>query len=133
MTTFIDTNFITALVNERDELHAKALDLSERFEGQKFLLTDAILLESGNALAKRFRTEVIDIIDQFQNSADVEIVRLDPEIFEAGFNLFKQHKDKTWGLVDCISFVVMNERGITEALTFDQHFVQAGFRALMRD
>ena len=133
MTTFIDTNFITALVNERDELHAKALELSERFEGQKFLLTDAILLESGNALAKRFRTEIIDIIDQFQNSADVEIVRLDPEIFEAGFNLFKQHTDKTWGLVDCISFVVMNERGITEALTFDQHFVQAGFRALMRD
>ena len=133
MTTFIDTNFITALVNERDELHAKALELSERFEGQKFLLTDAILLESGNALAKRFRTEIIDIIDQFQNSADVEIVRLDPEIFEAGFNLFKQHTDKTWGLVDCISFVVMNERGITEALTFDQHFVQAGFRALMKE
>lgn len=90
-------------------------------------------MESGNALAKRFRTEVIDIIDQFQNSADVEIVRLDPEIFEAGFHLFKQHKDKTWGLVDCISFVVMRERGMTDALTFDQHFVQAGFRALMRD
>ena len=91
------------------------------------------ILESGNALAKRFRTEVIDIINQFQNSADVEIVRLDPEIFEAGFNLFKQHKDKTWGLVDYISFVVMNERGVTEALTYDQHFVQAGFRALMRE
>lgn len=133
MTTFIDTNFITALVNERDELHAKALELSARFEGQKFLLTDAILLESGNALAKRFRSEAIDIINHFQNSADVEIVRLDPEIFEAGFNLFKQHKDKTWGLVDCISFVVMNERGVTDALTFDQHFIQAGFRALMRD
>lgn len=133
MTTFIDTNFITALVNERDELHAKALELSELFEGQKFLLTDAVLLESGNALAKRYRTEVIDIIDQFQNSADVEIIRLDPEIFEAGFNLFKQHKDKTWGLVDCISFVVMNERGVTEALTYDQHFVQAGFRALMKE
>lgn len=130
---FIDTNFITTLVNERDELHAKALELSERFEGQKFLLTDAVLLESGNALAKRYRTEVIDIIDHFQSSADVEIVRLDPEIFEVGFNLFKQHKDKTWGLVDCISFVVMNERGISDALTFDQHFVQAGFRALMRD
>ena len=96
MTTFIDTNFITALV-------------------------------------KRFRTEIIDIIDHFQNSADVEIVRLDPEIFEAGFNLFKQHKDKTWGLVDCISFAVMNERGITDALTFDQLFVQAGFRALMKE
>lgn len=130
--TFIDTCFITALVNERDELHSQALDLSRKYQGQKFLLTDAVLLESGNALAKKYREEVIEIIDGFQNSDDVEIARLDPEVFEAGFDLFKQHNDKTWGLVDCISFVVMRERGVTDALTYDQHFTQAGFRALMR-
>ena len=131
--TFIDTCFITALVSERDELHAKAIELSETYRGQRFLLTDAVLLEAGNALAKKYRDEVIEIIDGFQNSADVEIARLDPEVFESGFNLFKQHRDKFWGLVDGISFVVMRERGVNEALTFDQHFVQAGFRALMQN
>jgi predicted nucleic acid-binding protein len=45
--------------------------------------------------------------------------------------MYVQHTDKTWGLVDCISFVVMQERGITEALTAGRHFVQAGFRALL--
>ena len=131
--TFIDTCFITALVSERDELHAKAIELSETYRGQRFLLTDAVLLEAGNALAKKFRDEVIEIIDGFQSSVDIEIARLDPEVFESGFNLFKQHRDKSWGLVDCISFVVMRERGVMEALTFDQHFVQAGFRALMQE
>jgi predicted nucleic acid-binding protein len=45
--------------------------------------------------------------------------------------LYKSHQDKAWGLVDCISFVVMREAGVNQALTFDQHFVQAGFQALM--
>ena len=44
--------------------------------------------------------------------------------------LYKQMDDKQWGLVDCISFVIMRERGVTEALTSDHHFVQAGFRVL---
>ena len=133
MKTFIDTCFITALVNEQDSLHAKALELSELNEGQQFILTDAILLEAGNALAKRYRQEVIAIIEQFQIAKDIEIARIDPEVFEQAFLLFKHHKDKTWGLVDCVSFVVMQEHGVTDALTYDQHFVQAGFRALMRD
>ena len=50
---------------------------------------------------------------------------------DPGYELFVQHSDKSWTLVDCISFVVMQERGITEALTADRHFVQAGFRALL--
>ncbi len=46
--------------------------------------------------------------------------------------LYRGHQDKQWGLVDCISFVVMRERGIRDALTFAQHLTQAGFNALMR-
>jgi uncharacterized protein len=45
--------------------------------------------------------------------------------------LYRSHQDKAWGLVDCIPFVAMREVGIHQALTFDQHFVQAGFQALM--
>ncbi len=59
-------------------------------------------------------------------------MRLTPQLFEQAFNLYKTHEDKAWGLVDCISFVVMKQTGMTQALTFDQHFVQAGFQALMR-
>jgi predicted nucleic acid-binding protein len=48
-----------------------------------------------------------------------------------GFDLFRSRPDKSWGLTDCISFVIMNEAGITDALTADVHFQQAGFRALL--
>jgi predicted nucleic acid-binding protein len=50
-----------------------------------------------------------------------------------GIAIYCQRNDKNWGIVDCISFIVMEERRITEALTTDIHFQQAGFRALLRD
>ena len=51
---------------------------------------------------------------------------------DAGLALYANRTDKDWSLTDCISFVVMNERGITDALTGDHHFEQAGFAALLK-
>jgi predicted nucleic acid-binding protein len=44
---------------------------------------------------------------------------------------YESRPDKAWSLTDCISFVVMNQHGLTEALTGDHHFEQAGFTALL--
>lgn len=54
------------------------------------------------------------------------------EIFERGVELYHSRLDKQWSLTDCISFVVMSEEGIAEALTGDHHFEQAGFVALLK-
>jgi predicted nucleic acid-binding protein len=62
----------------------------------------------------------------------VEIIPLTEELCQRGFELFRQRRDKEWGLVDCVSFVVMGERELHESLTTDKHFEQAGFRALLR-
>ena len=132
-TTFVDTFYVVALVNEHDEFHEKANELVEVYDQTPLLVTDAVLLEIGNSLAREFKIEAVDIFEEFFASKGVEIVRLDETLFDKAFELYKSHTDKTWGLVDCISFVVMREHGITDALTHDRHFVQAGFRALMRD
>ncbi len=63
----------------------------------------------------------------------VEIVPLDEQLVARAFQLYRQRMDKEWGMTDCISFVVMQERGIAGALTTDEHFQQAGFRALLRE
>ena len=99
----------------------------------KPLVTDAVLLEVGNALARSYKQEAIAIIEQFLIAEEVEVVHLTPHLFAQGFTLYKLYQDKAWGLVDCISFLVMREAGVNRALTFDQHFVQAGFQALMRE
>lgn len=55
----------------------------------------------------------------------------DAGLFRAGTNLFRLRHDKPWSLTDCLSFTVMKREGLTEALTADQHFTRAGFRALL--
>lgn len=131
--TFIDTLFIVALINKRNRYHAQADELASLYDSQPLLTTDAVLLEIGNALARAFKPEAGDVIERFLASDDVQVVRLTPELFGKALVLYRSRSDKEWGLVDCISFVVMQDAGVTDALTFDHHFVQAGFRALMRD
>ena len=53
-------------------------------------------------------------------------------ISQKGLTLYGARQDKTWGLVDCMSFIVMDEQKLTDALTSDIHFIQAGFQALLR-
>jgi len=131
--TFLDTLFVVALINQRDQYHSKAEELASHYEGRQFLTTDAVLLEIGNALARNFKEQAVEVINHLLASPDVEVVRLSPDLFEEGYAIYRSHTDKEWGLIDCISFVVMRRAGVRDALTFDQHFVQAGLQALMRD
>jgi predicted nucleic acid-binding protein len=130
---FLDTVYILALTNRRDQYHQLASKLVSQFVGYSMATTDAILLEVGNALARSHRQEAAKAIQQLLTSDDVEVVHLSPQLFERGLALYTTHQDKVWSLVDCISFIVMTEADIAEALTTDRHFEQAGFRALMNE
>jgi uncharacterized protein len=52
--------------------------------------------------------------------------------FDEAFELYRSRLDKEWRRIDCASFCAMQKEGIVEALTYDRHFEQAGFKALMR-
>lgn len=130
---FVDTLFVVALINRRDQYHAQAAILAEQFDGRPLLVTSAVLLEIGNALARGFKQEAAELVEHFLTSDEVEVVHVTPELFEEAFTLYRSYTDKEWGLVDCISFAVMRRMGVTQVLTFDRHFVQAGFQVLMRN
>lgn len=68
-----------------------------------------------------------------ENDPLVEIVSLTDDLYRQALRLYGERADKEWGLTDCISFVVMHERGINAALTADKHFQQAGYQALLRE
>ncbi|MFM6919364.1 MAG: type II toxin-antitoxin system VapC family toxin, partial [Dolichospermum sp.] len=128
-------SFAIALSSVTDQNHARAVELANQIETNRTLLvtTQAILLEIGNALSKqRYRASAIQLLESLETDPNVEVVLLTNSLYQVAFNLFNQREDKEWGLVDCISFIVMQDRGITDALTADTHFQQAGFRALLR-
>jgi uncharacterized protein len=133
---FLDTSFSIALSSVTDRNHVRAVQLANQIETDKTRLvtTQAILLEIGNALSnQRHRVAAIQLLESLETDPSVEVVLFTNSLSKLAFNLFKQREDKEWGLVDCISFIVMQDRGITDALTADTHFQQAGFRALLRD
>ena len=117
---FLDTAFAIALVNKRDIYHDKASALLQKIEQDhtSIITTQAVLIEIGNALAgPALRRIAAGYIERLEKDASVEVVPLSDELLEAGLTLYKERPDKAWGLTDCISFVVMQERGITDALT----------------
>jgi hypothetical protein len=131
--TFIDTGYILALVNTADKYDVGA-SAAALVAQPPFLTTEAVLTEIGNALSSaRWRPLGIATLDDLQSDANIEIVSIDATLFERALNLYKSRLDKEWGLTDCISFVVMQERGVTQALTTDRHFKQAGFQNLLPD
>ncbi|MBI4675936.1 MAG: PIN domain-containing protein [Chloroflexi bacterium] len=90
----IDTSFIVALVNVRDDQHQRAVDLSLRMEESPTLITDAIMLEIGAFLARGFRKEGIAILEKLLASPQVRVVRLTPTLFDRGFSLYKQQLER---------------------------------------
>ena len=128
---FVDTSYIVALVNPRDEYHKLAGSLAQGLGNRPLITTDAVILEIGNALSQHHRPRSVEAIRRFLYSKEISVVRLIPSLFDEAFALYSSSLDKTWGLVDCYSFVVMRRERLTDVLTLDRHFTQAGFRTLM--
>ena len=95
-----------------------------------------VLTEVLNDFSKRgnfFRQAAIELIENIYKHPNVTVVKQTSSKFKEGLLLYKQREDKQWSLTDCVSFKRMEEYNILEALTYDKHFEQAGFRALLRD
>jgi predicted nucleic acid-binding protein len=132
MTVFMDTYGLIAWNNTRDAAHQPVKSYLDTYSGS-ILTTEWVLLEFADAFSlsstKPFAIEAIKRIHRLQMFV---VVGFEPAVYQAGFDLYEGRPDKDWSLTDCISFAVMNERGLSEALTADHHFVQAGFRALFK-
>jgi predicted nucleic acid-binding protein len=131
---FLDTSFAIALAVSTDAHHLRALELATEIQSQSLRLvtTRAVLLEIGNALSRpRYRGAAAQLLASLEQDRQVEIVPLAENLYSRALAIFCSRSDKTWGLIDCVSFVVMTDRGISQALTADEHFLQAGFTPLL--
>lgn len=133
---FLDTNGWLALLNASDALHVSAIEawLAVGQSQNRIVLIDWVIAETGNGLARAKATSRFgEAVQRVLESPRAEIVFVDQPLLEQAIQMYHQHADKSWGLVDCVSFLVMRNRGITDAFTCDRHFEQAGFRRLLGD
>lgn len=131
-TVLADTFYFLALVNPRDQAHGRAMAFTAVFAGQ-MVTTAWVLTEFADAMSDpRNRLEFVTTLNDIRANPQMRIIPPDQSLFEEGVRLFANRPDKHWSLTDCISFAVMQREGITEALTGDRHFEQAGFVALLK-
>lgn len=131
---FLDSAGLIALLNVRDSLHAAALSVWNEFviTQTPLVTTSLVLIELGDCLSSsRHRSLAIEMRQQLLRSTQCEIVSATPELEIAGWNLYSNRPDKDWGMTDCVSMLVAQQRGATRIFTADHHFEQAGFRILL--
>jgi uncharacterized protein len=131
---FLDTSFALAMENVDDPLHPAALKLERSLSGANspFVLHWGVILEIGDGYSKiGRRAKGIKILDRLLKEEGFQILPLTESLLSNGLSLYRSRLDKEWGLTDCLSFALMQQEGIREALTSDVHFRQAGFQALL--
>jgi predicted nucleic acid-binding protein len=129
---FADTYFFLALLDTREPRHQDAL-LAARDPSLRIVTSEWVLVEFGNAYSHPAdRPDFVATYQSLLNHPRVTIVPADSQLLQRGVDLFEQRPDKEWSLVDCLSFVIMGDLSITDALTGDRHFEQAGFKALLK-
>lgn len=132
---FADTVYWQALIDFRDSLHdaADALAAQLKSDRVRIVTSEMVLTEVLNALGKSEpgRKKAIDLVQSLKADANVEIVPNAECPFDPAFEFYKKRPDKEWGHTDCSSFIIMQNHGISHALTHDHHFAQAGFVILL--
>ncbi len=131
---FADSSYFIALLNPRDKHHDKAREASRAAGSFRLVTSDLVLAEVLNGLAAdgaAVRRSAVEMIRRLKSSAQSVVEPATSEGFSKAMKLYEDRSDKQWGLVDCSSIAIMQERGLREVLSSDHHFVQAGFSILM--
>jgi uncharacterized protein len=134
---FADANYLIAVQIPRDSLHPIAVKLAAALRPTTRIVTsELVLLEFLTHFSRSgatVRQQALATWKDLHRDPTVTIVPATLSLLESAATLYGRAGDKPWSLTDCASFVIMRERKILNALTFDHHFEQAGFKAMMRD
>ena len=127
----LDTSGLLCLHNRAEPLHRHTRTL---YHAARMRVTHSYVLAEFVALAHARRlprvaalTFMVDLV----GNPDIEIVWVDESLHREAMALLLARQDKTYSLCDAISFVLMRQRHLTEALTTDRHFEQEGFQRLL--
>ena len=132
---FADAGYWIALWDRRDSLHERARRVSVRRSADSLVTTWLVLVETLDHFADRgpaVRLMVARNVRELNAAAWLEIVQPSQSLLTAALERYAARADQRWSLTDCASFLIMEERGIAEALAYDRDFEQAGFAALLR-
>ena len=128
---FADAYYFFGLLNPRDAAHKACVNFSDQ-RTPALLSTAWVFTELADGIGRSGNRHLIQkFLFAFENEESNLLIPATDDLFRRGMELFDSRPDKQWSLTDCISFIVMQDQNVTEALTADRHFEQAGFVPLL--
>ena len=132
---FADTSYWIASLSPNDDLHGIALEVSKRLGSVRIYTSDSVLVELMNFFGERgaaSRQLAHQMVIEIMGDNNITVISQTRDLFLRGVELYAKRRDKGYSLTDCISMEIMTEHGISECLTGDHHFEQAGFVRLLK-
>jgi predicted nucleic acid-binding protein len=133
---FADTGYWIALLNPLDQLHARSKAVSNQLGRVRIVTSEMVLTEVLNGFAEKgaaLRTAAVSLVRELQDNPNVVISPQTSMLFRDALVLYDNRRDKSWSLTDCASILISQSEQITDALSYDEHFQQAGLNPLLRD
>jgi predicted nucleic acid-binding protein len=127
----LDTSGLLCLHFKTEPLHTQACNAYKKSVirlTHSYIISEYVALANARRLPRQF---VLDFVVDLLDNPDIETIWVDEQLHRAAVELLTLRQDKTYSLCDLVSFVLMQQRGITEALTTDRHFEQEGFTRLL--
>ncbi len=132
---FADTGFWVAQLLPDDALHPIAREWSRTYAKKSTIVTSDLVLTEFLNFVSRFgtysREQAVMACQNLYDAEEIMIVPAHRALIREAMEMYRDFSDKRWSFTDCSSFIIMRERKITDALTHDHHFVQAGFKRLL--
>ena len=133
---FADTGFWIAMHNTEDEWHRRAREAAASLVNKRIVTSEMVLVEFLNFCSRRgaaSRRLAAMTVRRLWDNSSIKVIPQDSVQLKAAVQRYSDRLDQRWSVTDCASFLIMEDRGIAEALAYDVDFVQAGFRALLRE
>jgi uncharacterized protein len=130
---FWDTSGFFALLDRTDAAHGRVIDWIGSGAGRKpAVTTEWVVGETCTLLVARRRPHLVGaFLDRIERTAALTVINPDDALVSAAKLMIRRHAEHGYSFADCLSFCLMSERHIREALTADEHFRQAGFEPLL--
>jgi predicted nucleic acid-binding protein len=128
----VDTSGLFCFHHKGEPQHAEAV---RHFQSASIRLTHSYVLAEFVALTQARglpRPPVLAFVSDLQDNTAVQVIYVAESLHRAALQFLRQRLDKSWSLCDAVSFLLMQQHGLREALTTDHHFEQAGFVRLLQ-
>jgi len=130
---FIDTSALIAIMNKKDQYHARAIDIfTATAKGKNsIIITSHVFAETITRIERKVSVKQAILAGKMLlNNNGIKIIIPQEDIIDSAWNIFQKYQDQEFSFVECISFAVMKEMRITKAFAFDKHFKIVGFETL---